>query len=425
MDAADRGDSIRAADLVKTSPVKTSNNSPNRRRSHEQMETMINNASKENSKPKKNSKWARLAQEREGWDNDFQSSNQITEKEDRIVVAPKTPVKSQQSANQSSKKIKDSPKQLHQSGSARNMVTEALARAGKGHSAKNEMPKVKTTSTANTRLIEPKSNKPNARIEELQNTERSQRVSDLIQGFTPKKGTITPKRNDFPPMIEQTREPVEPTVPVEIATVDPSPKKRAHRLPNVEHKMDSIPKPSIASLSEADGKPRSSKYQEILTPNTKADLEIESMKRQIEEAKLALEKNKFESEVEEDISLDMSHREGPMLSSTIITKPYEIKEEESTLIEEFKIDDTVQENVTENQTVNITGYKKGHSLSFVKQQFDFLPEQSSMPELKEELTLKRTPVQIREDVRNGEYFEAGDTPNKKSKKKRYESPYTV
>ena len=109
-----------------------------------------------------------------------------------------------------------------------------------------------------------------------------------------------------------------------------------------------------------------------------------------------------------------------MLSSTQITEPNHVDvDEESTLVEEFKIDDTVQ--VTENQTVNsvnITGYKKGHSLSFVKQQFDFLPEQSSLPELKEELTLERTPVQIREDVRNGEYFEAGDTPNKKSKKKR-------
>ena len=122
--------------------------------------------------------------------------------------------------------------------------------------------------------------------------------------------------------------------------------------------------------------------------------------------------------VEEDISLDLSHREGPMLSSTQITEPNQAEEEESTLVEEFKIDETVQDNVTENQTVNITGYKKGHSLSFVKQQFDFLPEQSSLPELKEELTLERTPVQIREDVRNGEYFEAGDTPNKKSKKKR-------
>ena len=129
---------------------------------------------------------------------------------------------------------------------------------------------------------------------ELQNTERSQRVSDLIQGFTPKKGTTTPKRKDYPPMIEQTREPVEPVAPVEVA--EPSPKKRAHRLPNVEQKKDAIPKPSIASLSEADDKPRTAKYQEILTPNTKADLEIESMKRQIEEAKLALQKNKFTSE---------------------------------------------------------------------------------------------------------------------------------
>merc|ERR1712131_31161 len=115
MDAADRGDSISAADLVKTSPVEPngqSNDSPNRRRSREQME---NTASKENSKPKKNSKWARLAQEREGWDNDFQSSNQITEKEDRIVVAPK--------------KTQENPKkQLHPSGSARDMVAEALAR---------------------------------------------------------------------------------------------------------------------------------------------------------------------------------------------------------------------------------------------------------------------------------------------------------
>ena len=166
MDAADRGDSISAADLVKTSPVKPSNNSPNRRRSHEQMENMMNDASKENSKPKKNSKWARLAQERECWDNDFQSSNQITEKEDRIVVAPKTPVKSRQPVHQSPKKTQESPKkQLHQSGSARNMVAEALARAGKSNPAKNEIPKVKTTSTANTRRIEPKSNKPNARIE--------------------------------------------------------------------------------------------------------------------------------------------------------------------------------------------------------------------------------------------------------------------
>ena len=172
MDAADRGDSITVADLVKTSPVKPiSNESPNRRRSHEQMENMTpNDVSKENSKPKKNSKWARLAQEREAWENDFQSSNQITEKEDRIVVAPKTPVKSRQPAHQSPKKTTstESPKkQLHQSGSARNMVAEALARAGKGpgNQAKNEIPKVKTTSASNTRRIEPKSNKPNARIE--------------------------------------------------------------------------------------------------------------------------------------------------------------------------------------------------------------------------------------------------------------------
>ena len=167
MDAADRGDSITVADLVKTSPVKPiSNESPNRRRSHEQMENMTNDVSKENSKPKKNSKWARLAQERECWDNDFQSSNQITEKEDRIVVAPKTPIKSRQPAHQSPNKIKESPKkQLHQSVSARNMVAEALARAGKSNPPKNEIPKVKTTSTANTRRIEPKSNKPNARIE--------------------------------------------------------------------------------------------------------------------------------------------------------------------------------------------------------------------------------------------------------------------
>jgi len=129
---------------------------------------------------------------------------------------------------------------------------------------------------------------------ELQNTERSQRVSDLIQGFTPKKGTTTPKRKDYPPMIEQTREPVEPVDPMESS--EPSPKKRPHRLPNVDQKKDSIPKPSIASLSESDEKPRTAKYQEILTPNTKADLEIESMKRQIEEAKLALEKNKFTTE---------------------------------------------------------------------------------------------------------------------------------
>ena len=131
---------------------------------------------------------------------------------------------------------------------------------------------------------------------ELQNTERSQRVSDLIQGFTPKKGTTTPKRKDYPPMIEQTREPVEPVAPVEVTPSEPSPKKRAHRLPNVEQKKNSIPKPSIASLSDADDKPRTAKYQDILTPNTKADLEIESMKRQIEEAKMALEKNKFASE---------------------------------------------------------------------------------------------------------------------------------
>ena len=161
MDAADRGDSITVNDLVQpsVSPVKTlaqSNTSPNRRRSHEQM-MEINDHPKENSKPKKNSKWARLAQERECWDNDFQSSNQITQQEDRIVVAPKTPIKSKQLP----KKIQspNAQKQLHQSGSARNMVAEALARAGKT----NEIPKVKTA--PNTRRIEPKQTKPNARIE--------------------------------------------------------------------------------------------------------------------------------------------------------------------------------------------------------------------------------------------------------------------
>ena len=120
-------------------------------------------------------------------------------------------------------------------------------------------------------------------------------------------------------------------------------------------------------------------------------------------------------------SLDLSHGPGagPILSSTQITEPNQ-EDEESTLVEEFKMEETVQSsNITNNQTVDITGYKKGHSLSFVKQQFDFLPEQSSLPELKEELTLERTPGQIREDVRNGEYFEAGDTPTKKSKKKRF------
>ena len=124
-------------------------------------------------------------------------------------------------------------------------------------------------------------------------------------------------------------------------------------------------------------------------------------------------------------SLDLSHGPGagPILSSTQITEP---NEEESTLVEEFKMEETVQSsNMTNNQTVNISGYKKGHSLSFVKQQFDFLPEQSSLPELKEELTLERTPGQIREDVKNGEYFEAGDTPSKKSKKKRFVVTYVA
>ena len=64
---------------------------------------------------KKSSRWAKFAEERETWDNDFHEQNNLVEKNDRILVSP-------------TKKAHYSAIQEKGSSSARDMVAEALSR---------------------------------------------------------------------------------------------------------------------------------------------------------------------------------------------------------------------------------------------------------------------------------------------------------
>jgi hypothetical protein len=90
-------------------------------------------------------------------------------------------------------------------------------------------------------------------------------------------------------------------------------------------------------------------------------------------------------------------------------------------IESFHMDDSASEDFTientEDGTVgNVTGYKRGHSMSFVNKQFDFLAESKSS--LKSALSTRRERDEILEDVAEKSYYEEGDIISPKAKNKR-------
>lgn len=78
-------------------------------------------------------------------------------------------------------------------------------------------------------------------------------------------------------------------------------------------------------------------------------------------------------------------------------------------MELFQLDDTKHDD-------NITGYQRGHSLSFVQNQFDFLGNSAS--NIKRDLSIKRNPSEILKDVEDRRVcFEADDTPKADKKLK--------
>lgn len=90
-------------------------------------------------------------------------------------------------------------------------------------------------------------------------------------------------------------------------------------------------------------------------------------------------------------------------------------------IESFHMDDSASEdftieNTVENTVSNVTGYKRGHSMSFVNNQFDFLAESKSS--LKSALSTRRERDEILEDVAEKSYYEEGDIVSPKAKNKR-------
>ena len=88
-------------------------------------------------------------------------------------------------------------------------------------------------------------------------------------------------------------------------------------------------------------------------------------------------------------------------------------------IESFHMDDSASEDFTIENTEdggNVTGYKRGHSMSFVNKQFDFLAESKSS--LKSALSTRRERDEILEDVAEKSYYEEGDIISPKAKNKR-------
>lgn len=90
----------------------------------------------------------------------------------------------------------------------------------------------------------------------------------------------------------------------------------------------------------------------------------------------------------------------------------------SDTIESFHMDDSVVESTTDETCSNITGYKRGHSMSFVNNQFGFLVE--SKTSIKSHLSTRRERQEILDDVAEKSYYEDGDdlvSPRSKTKRR--------
>ena len=72
-------------------------------------------------------------------------------------------------------------------------------------------------------------------------------------------------------------------------------------------------------------------------------------------------------------------------------------------LETFELDET------KDRSEEVTGYQRGHSLSFVNNQFEFLQSASN---IKRELETVREPAEILKECDTSRTcFEAGDSPN--------------
>merc|ERR1711892_347919 len=134
---------------------------------------------------KKNSKWAALAAERQGWDADFKGDN-VMETSTAIIVQKK---------------------EMKEQLSARHMVTAALARAGKEQSPVLEQ-------ASAIEQLKKKRTKPKTE-QEPNSVERSERVANLIAGWgTPvKTAPSTPRQDNLPAKVKETRLSVSETSP--------------------------------------------------------------------------------------------------------------------------------------------------------------------------------------------------------------------
>lgn len=180
MERADRGESP-------SPPPSTPPPAQQRKRTSNEGNGESATSSTASPRKKKNSKWAALAAERQGWDADFKGEN-IMETSTAIIVQKK---------------------EMKEQVSARDMVTAALARAGK------QQPPPEPVQSAAQQLK--KRTKPdgqaaasNDRVQELNNMERSERVANLIAGWgTPvnqqQAQPSTPKQDHLPAKVKETR----------------------------------------------------------------------------------------------------------------------------------------------------------------------------------------------------------------------------
>jgi len=336
---------------------------------------------------KKNSKWAALAAERQGWDADFKGDN-VMETSTAIIVQKK---------------------EMKEQLSARHMVTAALARAGK-----EQAPALEQASAIEQ--LKKKRTKPKTE-QEPNSVERSERVANLIAGWgTPvKTAPSTPRQDNLPAKVRETR--LSETSPAkETESMETSNPDEPARLPRPKHLEAQLRRKSSDENEEE-------KKTVLETPNTKANREIADMKARIAAAQMELDEKRENEENSFTIEMDTST---PRLCSTQIIAEACLSEEE----EENEPDEggfEIEESTLVEGPGPVTSYQQGHSVTYIGQKFDFLrSEMNSMETSICELKEERAPEEIRRDTGRqlGSCYEA-ETPDKSKKKKRRSASFCI
>ena len=91
-------------------------------------------------------------------------------------------------------------------------------------------------------------------------------------------------------------------------------------------------------------------------------------------------------------------------------------------MESFQLEDTSEDKTSEStaKSENITGYQRGHSMSFVQNQFDFLSGSSSSI-IRRELSTKRNPADILKEVEGRRVCFEAESPKLDSTLKKRQS----